>query len=1246
MKLKILCISHSSNFFGAEQSFLFFLQHLDKKKFEPIVVLPDSKGLLADKVKDLKYKLHIIAAHSWISSEDMHQVAQNTLDEFALIRKYAEVIEEEEIDVVYTNTITRLAGAIAAKSSGVPHVWHIREVLENHPLKSIFGQETAFSLVNYLSDRIIANSCAVAQQFPSAASPSKVNVVHNAIDTEAFACGDGGKLRRELFVDPDCSLVGIIGQIHKHKNHEDLVRAFRFVADRRIKSKLIIIGEEETEYKKFLLELISQLHLEEYVIFIGFREDMPDVFKSLNLVVVASLAEPFGRTTIEAMAAGKPVIATNTGASPEIVLDGVTGLLVPPGAPEKMADAIFKVLGNATLAKEMGEAGRQRVQTEFTTAKYIAGIETVLTEAYNGSKKKGSQRGNEGATLLGILNVLKPDQVVTLFEKAAEHGTIRELILEERTQWAQATVEDVKQRDTVVLSQQKQLETLQAELSLKEQHLKTLEIHLEEFHRSISWRITKPLRIVYEKIRSLVSAPGGVDSTHSCAQQETLLQTHMGFRMTLFLQFVLQLLLHPISTIRATNRDTVRLAFGYMKNGDINGLLKGMGYFLGRSSQSTEFKPVILHGTISPHTPLCLPRCDAPVVSIIIPVHNQWEFTHSCLASIIEESGDVPYEVIIADDVSTDQTIDIEQQVKNITVVRNSKNLGFLRNCNNAAISARGKYLLFLNNDTNVQPGWLLPLVTLMDADKRIGIAGSKLVYPDGMLQEAGGIIWSDASGWNFGWRDDPEKPGYNYVKEVDYVSGASIMVRRDLWEKVGGFDERYAPAYFEDTDLAFQARSLGYRVIYQPKSVVVHFEGVSHGKNVATGIKAYQEVNKSKFLQRWQEVLVRDHFANGQNVFEARDRSRHNKTVLVIDHYVPMYDKDAGSFFMYSLLKALVALDYKVIFWPDNLYSHQPYTSVLQQMGVEVIIGPHNLNDYLEEYGSFFDAAILTRNHISIKYIDTVRRHITRVMYHDPDLEFVREGRRFEQEGGNAAALAEIKEREFYLFRNCDVIGIHSPVERDIILKELPDAHVEVIPLPVNDVEASQATYEKRTGLLFVGGTHPPNVDALRYFIQQILPPLSIEIPGIRLTVAGEVSHHELKGLDLSLVDFTGYVSDLRPLFEKALVYVAPLRFGAGIKGKIIEAANYGIPVVTTSVGAEGIGLVDKESIMIADTHTDFALAVSELHSNQQLWESIRDKAREFVTCNFSQTAFQGKVGRIMSELCDGTASRSDAAP
>lgn len=222
---------------------------------------------------------------------------------------------------------------------------------------------------------------------------------------------------------------------------------------------------------------------------------------------------------------------------------------------------------------------------------------------------------------------------------------------------------------------------------------------------------------------------------------------------------------------------------------------------------------------------------------------------------------DVEYEIIIADDVSNDETIKIKDYVQNITVIRNEKNLGFLLNCNNAAKYARGEYLHFLNNDTQVEENWLSSLVQLIESDEKIGMVGSKLVYPDGRQQEAGGIIWNDASGWNFGRLDDPSKPEYNYVREVDYISGASILLSKKLWLEIGGFDERYVPAYYEDSDLAFEVRNHGYKVMFQPKSVVVHFEGISHGTDTNTGIKSYQIKNKEKFIEKWKDELKEDQF-------------------------------------------------------------------------------------------------------------------------------------------------------------------------------------------------------------------------------------------------------------------------------------------------------------------------------------------------------------------------------------------------
>ncbi len=234
-------------------------------------------------------------------------------------------------------------------------------------------------------------------------------------------------------------------------------------------------------------------------------------------------------------------------------------------------------------------------------------------------------------------------------------------------------------------------------------------------------------------------------------------------------------------------------------------------------------------------------------VSIIIPVFNHLQDTLNCLKSLAECNDKARFEIIITDDGSTDSTQSVFSQCKNLNYIRNEDNLGFLAACNTAAETAIGEFIVLLNNDTVVLPGWLDALVDTFSEHPQAGLVGAKLVYPNGTLQEAGGIVFKDGSAFNFGRDEDPNKPAVNYLREVDYCSAACICVPKKIWQDLNGFDEFFSPAYYEDTDFAFRVREAGYQVFYQPLSEVIHFEGKTSGLDVTKGIKRYQIIKSGK---------------------------------------------------------------------------------------------------------------------------------------------------------------------------------------------------------------------------------------------------------------------------------------------------------------------------------------------------------------------------------------------------------------
>ncbi|HCS67079.1 MAG TPA: glycosyl transferase family 2 [Oribacterium sp.] len=635
-------------------------------------------------------------------------------------------------------------------------------------------------------------------------------------------------------------------------------------------------------------------------------------------------------------------------------------------------------------------------------------------------------------------------------------------------------------------------------------------------------------------------------------------------------------------------------------------------------------------------------RSESPLISIVIPCYNQIHYTYQCLISIKENTDfeKTPYEVIIADDVSTDATREIGQYAENLVIARNKENMGFLKNCNQAAAIARGQYILFLNNDTQVQKNWLSSLVELMERDTDIGMVGSKLVYPDGRLQEAGGIIWSDGSGWNYGRLQDPADPEYNYVKEVDFISGAAIMIRTALWKEIGGFDERFAPAYYEDTDLAFEVRKHGKKVMFQPKSVVVHFEGISNGTDTSdtSSLKHYQVVNQEKFREKWAAELRTQCVNDGNpNPFNARERGQHRPCLLMIDHYVPTWDKDAGSKLDYQYIRLFLREGWRVKFLGDNFAHEEPYTSELEQLGVEVLYGPKLQADiwgWIERNKSFIQIAYLSRPHIAARYIDYIRDHTDmKILYHGSDLHSLRLMREYAVDHNEKTR----EEAEYWhgveyaVMRKADMSYFPSEVEAEIVHKEDPTIHVKAITSFVYDQPAVlDEHYAEKQGLLFVGGfAHPPNKDGLLWFVQDILPKIEEKIPGVVLHVIGSHADDEVLALNARPdVDVLGFVSSekLDEMYRKSRVVVVPLRFGAGVKGKVVEALHAGTAVVTTSCGAEGI-TASAQVLHVEDDPTAFAEDVIHLYQHPEEIEQMAHHAVHFIETFYSPDGAWAKI-------------------
>jgi GT2 family glycosyltransferase/glycosyltransferase involved in cell wall biosynthesis len=636
-----------------------------------------------------------------------------------------------------------------------------------------------------------------------------------------------------------------------------------------------------------------------------------------------------------------------------------------------------------------------------------------------------------------------------------------------------------------------------------------------------------------------------------------------------------------------------------------------------------------------PFVPFTLPRAEVPRVSIVIPIHGKLAYTLVCLRSLVRHPSLASFEVIVVDDASPDDSAATLAQIAGLRLLRNANNLGFIGSCNAGAASAHGEFLLFLNNDTQVTPGWLDALLRCFAERADCGIAGSRLVYPDGRLQEAGGLVFADGSSWTVGRFESRNAPAFRYRREVDYVSGASLLIRRETFQRIGGFDTRYTPAYYEDTDLAFAVRQSGLRVYYEPASTVIHCEGISSGTDLDSGMKRYQRINQAKFVDKWAAELPAQPAAGTPLPRAIRWRSRGR--VLVVDTMTPEPARDSGSLRLCAILRLLNEQGWNTAFVPDDSHASAAEIDALGALGCEVLCKPWmaHLPHLLREHGSELHAVILCRHTVAGQYADLVRRYApqARLLFDTVDLHFLRE-RRAAELGGNAtlARQAETSRRsELALIEQSDVTFVVSPHEQALLARILPQARVELLS-NIHDVHGCGHPHAGRKDLIFIGGYgHPPNSDAIRWIASEILPQLRKALPHIRLHVLGDLPEPARRELAMPGLELHGRVTDLTPWLDSCLASLAPLRFGAGVKGKINMAMSHGVPVIATTVAVEGMQLHDDVNVLVADDAAAFVNAVLRLQRDEALWQRLSEHGLDNVRQHFSAAAATAVLRRVL---------------
>jgi GT2 family glycosyltransferase len=599
----------------------------------------------------------------------------------------------------------------------------------------------------------------------------------------------------------------------------------------------------------------------------------------------------------------------------------------------------------------------------------------------------------------------------------------------------------------------------------------------------------------------------------------------------------------------------------------------------------------------------------APLATVIVIGLREAPMLMACLDSIALNAGDVAYEVIIVlNDPTPERSAEIQSGVSGARVFSFRANLGFGRAINFAAERARGQYIVLLNDDCVVTRGWLEWLVETEQRRPRCAIVGSTNLHPDGTLQEAGSVVWSDGTTSCIGEGLAPEQ--MRFERRVDYISGGSLLINKRVWDELGGFDDAYYPAYYEDVDLCLRAAEAGWEVWYQPNSAVFHARSAS---TVEFFRNFLFDRARETFVARWSETL-KTRESNGARELALWKAMGGPIRVLVIDDQLPDPGRGSGFGRMYDTISTLEReSDIHVTFFART-QDGQPRSS-FSLRGVRVIA---DLEEHLATEGVTFDVVVVSRPHNGVLFADLLAERLpdARIIYDAESLFYRRLFSQAEAEVDPARRDAlqqeaeETQTLEHALVQSADCVVCISEIEAEE-LRAITPAAVHVVAPMLEAPTPTPAGFENRAhvGLVagWAAGPGSPNADGLRWFAETVMPQVRAAVPGCRLLVTGAEPPADVSWLEGTAVHFVGRVQDLAAFYNQVRVVVSPTRFGAGVKLKTVEAVQYGVPAVCTEEAATGLSSDMRSAVWVAPDAARFADAVVALLTDRPAWERQR---------------------------------------